>query len=56
MMIFEKVFWLLIFAGSVTFLIIGLVNNVALYRVLEAVWFIIIGGGHFLWVNLLTDE
>ncbi|MFC2072967.1 hypothetical protein ACFLUU_09800 [Chloroflexota bacterium] len=54
--IFDRTFWLLVLVSGITLLVIGLVRNAAMYRVLAALWFIIIGGGHLLFVNIMIDK
>lgn len=52
----ERTFWLLILVGGVAGLVKLLVSDAPLYLVLEGVWFIIVGGGHFLFVSLVSNE
>ena len=59
MMVLERTFALLILVVSVASLAKALVSDLPLHLVFSCAWFIIVGGGHFLFVllvRLMTDE
>ncbi|MFC2041087.1 hypothetical protein ACFLTY_02050 [Chloroflexota bacterium] len=56
MIVLERTFWLLMLAGGATGLAKALISDAPLHLVLEAMWLMIIGGGHFFFVSIMTDE
>ncbi len=54
--LFERTLWLLALVGGVTGLPYALVTGKPLYLILEGVWLIVIGAGHFFFVSLVPDE
>ena len=56
MIVLERIFWLLMLAGGATGLAKALISDAPLHLALEAMWLMIIGGGHLLFVNVMTDE
>jgi len=56
MVVFERIFWLLLLLGTAASFIKGLISDKPLSLVLEGVWFIIVFGFHLLFPWYATDK
>ena len=54
--VFERALWFIGFALGATILIWHLYNHAPTYTILGTVWYMIMCGGHFLFVALASDE